>query len=99
MLKKLIDTNIFIDRFSSPDLYKNIFHAEGHIYLSSIVLMELRAGAHTKQTIKAVNERVNKTISLPVVKLERGPCDVFKIKITFENGKSGIVESSSYFKL
>ncbi|MFQ5686825.1 MAG: type II toxin-antitoxin system VapC family toxin [Candidatus Scalindua sp.] len=59
MLKKLIDTNIFIDRFSSSDLYNNIFLSEGQIYLSSIVLMELRAGAHTKQTIKAVNELRN----------------------------------------
>jgi len=59
MYKKFIDTNIFIDRFSNPDLYKNIFLSEGQIYLSSIVLMELRAGAHTKEAIKAVNESRN----------------------------------------
>lgn len=59
MFKKLIDTNIFIDRFFNPDLYKNIFLSEGQIYLSSIVLMELRAGAHTKEAIKAVNELKN----------------------------------------
>ncbi|MGR3219095.1 MAG: type II toxin-antitoxin system VapC family toxin [Candidatus Anammoxibacter sp.] len=59
MIKKLIDTNIFIDRFSNPDLYKNIFLSEGQIYLSSIVLMELRAGAHTKEAIRAVNELKN----------------------------------------
>jgi len=59
MYKKFIDTNIFIDRFSNPDLYKNIFLSEGQIYLSSIVLMELRAGAHTKEAIKAVNELRN----------------------------------------
>ena len=59
MIKKLIDTNIFIDRFLNPDLYKNIFLSEGQIYLSSIVLMELRAGAHTKEAIKAVNELKN----------------------------------------
>jgi len=29
MLKKLIDTNIFIDRFSNPDLFKDIFLSEG----------------------------------------------------------------------
>ena len=56
MLKKLIDTNIFIDRFVNPDLYKDIFLSDGLIYLSSVVLMELRAGAHTKEALKAVNE-------------------------------------------
>lgn len=56
MLKKLIDTNIFIDRFSNPDLYKEIFLSEGFVYLSSVVLMELRAGAHTKESINAISE-------------------------------------------
>lgn len=56
MLKKLIDTNIFIDRFSDPELYKDIFMSEGLVYLSSIVLMELKAGAHSKEAISAVNE-------------------------------------------
>jgi predicted nucleic acid-binding protein len=73
MLKKLIDTNIFIDRFLNPDLYKDIFLSEGLVYLSSIVLMELRAGAHTKEAIKAVYElyelftRVNR-IAVPTAK-------------------------------
>ena len=56
MLKKLVDTNIFIDRFSNPDLYKEIFLSEGFVYLSSVVLMELRAGAHTKESINAISE-------------------------------------------
>ena len=56
MLKKLIDTNIFIDRFSNQDLYKEIFLSEGFVYLSSVVLMELRAGAHIKESINAVSE-------------------------------------------
>jgi predicted nucleic acid-binding protein len=73
MLKKLIDTNIFIDRFLDPDLYKDIFLSEGLVYLSSIVLMELRAGAHSKEAIKAVYElyelftRVNR-IAVPTAK-------------------------------
>ena len=59
MLKKLIDTNIFIDRFSNPDLHKDIFLSEGLVYLSSIVLMEVRAGAHIKETIQAYNDLSN----------------------------------------
>lgn len=58
MLKKLIDTNIFIDRFSDPELYKDIFMSEGFAYLSSVVIMELRAGAHSREAITAVNELV-----------------------------------------
>lgn len=58
MLKKLIDTNIFIDRFSDPELYKDIFLSEGFVYLSSVVLMELRAGAHSREAISAVNELI-----------------------------------------
>ena len=56
MIKKVIDTNIFIDRFSNPDLYREIFISNGIVYLSSIVLMELRAGVHTKQALRAINE-------------------------------------------
>lgn len=56
MLKKLVDTNIFIDRFSDPDLYQDIFLSDGLIYLSSVVLMELRAGAHSKEAVDAVHD-------------------------------------------
>lgn len=56
MLKKLIDTNIFIDRFYHPEAHRDIFLSEGVVYLSSVVLMELRAGAHTPEAIKAVKE-------------------------------------------
>ena len=59
MLKKLIDTNIFIDRFSEPELYKDIFLSEGFVYLSSVVLMELRAGAHSKEAISAINDLID----------------------------------------
>lgn len=55
MRKKLIDTNIFIDRFADPDRFADIFTAEGTVYLSSVVLMELRAGAHLPSAIKAVD--------------------------------------------
>lgn len=73
MLKKFIDTNIFIDRFSNPTLYKDIFLSGGLVFLSSVVLMELRAGAHTKEAIKGLNElfdffkSVDRTISFPEV--------------------------------
>lgn len=56
MHKKLIDTNIIIDRFLNPELYRDIFLSDGFVYLSSIVLMELKAGAHSKESRKAVNE-------------------------------------------
>jgi predicted nucleic acid-binding protein len=56
MLKKLVDTNIFIDRFAFPDRYKELFLSQGQIYLSAVVLMELRAGAHTKASIKACHD-------------------------------------------
>lgn len=56
MLKKLIDTNIFIDRFGNPDLYKEIFLSDGFVFLSSVVLMELRAGAHTKEAVNAIDD-------------------------------------------
>lgn len=77
MLKKLLDTNIFIDRFSNPNLYKGVFLSEGLVYLSSIVLMELRAGAHSKESIKAVNElfeffiRVGRIIAPSIKDYER----------------------------
>lgn len=58
MLKKLIDTNIFIDRFSDPELYKDIFMSAGLVYLSAVVLMELKAGAHSKEAVSAVNELI-----------------------------------------
>lgn len=58
MLKKLVDTNVFIDRFSNPHLFKDIFLSDGLVYLSSVVLMEIKAGAHSKEALKAVNELV-----------------------------------------
>lgn len=48
MIKKILDTNIYIDLFTNPDLYEDIFISEGPIYLSSVVLMELLAGAYAK---------------------------------------------------
>ena len=56
MIKKVIDTNIIIDRFSDPDLYSEIFLSSGIVYLSSVVMMELRAGTHTKEALRAINE-------------------------------------------
>lgn len=56
MHKKIVDTNIFIDRFADPDRYRDIFFGEGFVGLSSVVLMELRAGAHTLRAVKAVDE-------------------------------------------
>jgi len=77
MIKKLVDTNIFIDRFSDSALYRDIFLSDGHVYLSAVVLMELRAGAHTKEAIRAVNElfeffaRVNRVITPALKDYER----------------------------
>jgi len=59
MLKKLVDTNIFIDRFTSPERYQEVFLADGLVYLSSVVLMELKAGAHTKAAKEAVHDVFN----------------------------------------
>lgn len=59
MLKKLIDTNIFIDRFQNPEQHREIFVSEGIVYLSAVVFMELRAGAHTKEAAKAVYDLYN----------------------------------------
>lgn len=55
MHKKLIDTNIFIDRFADPDRFVDVFTSGAIVYLSSVVLMELRAGAHSLSAIKAVD--------------------------------------------
>jgi predicted nucleic acid-binding protein len=59
MLKKLIDTNIFINRFRNPQHHRDIFMSEGVVYLSAVVFMELRAGAHTKNAAKAVYDLYN----------------------------------------
>jgi len=59
MLKKLVDTNIFIDRFKSPELFSDIFLSKGQVYLSAIVLMELRAGAHSKAALRAYTDLVH----------------------------------------
>lgn len=56
MLKKLIDTNIFIDRFSDPSLHRDIFLSDGFVFLSSVVMLELRAGVHTKKALSAFND-------------------------------------------
>ena len=56
MLKKLVDTNIFIDRFADPSSYQDVFLSDGLVYLSSLVLMELKAGVHTKEAEKAVHD-------------------------------------------
>jgi predicted nucleic acid-binding protein len=54
MLKKLVDTNIFIDRFLNPEQHRDVFLSQGVVYLSAVVFMELRAGTHTKEALKAV---------------------------------------------
>jgi tRNA(fMet)-specific endonuclease VapC len=56
MDKLVIDSNIYIDFFNSgkfADLFYNVKYPTV-IYLSSIVLMELRAGAFTRTDIKIV---------------------------------------------
>jgi len=86
MLKKLIDTNIFIDRFSNPRSYQDIFLSEGTIYLSSVVLMELRAGAHTKKSLRAVNElsdffrRVDRIVAPSINDYERAGGIIAKLQ-------------------
>ncbi|MFZ5996301.1 MAG: type II toxin-antitoxin system VapC family toxin [Nitrospirota bacterium] len=73
MLNKLVDTNIFIDRFGDPERYKDVFLSDGFVCLSAVVLMELKAGAHTPAALKAVHElaeffrRVDRVI-LPSIK-------------------------------
>jgi branched-chain amino acid transport system ATP-binding protein len=59
MLKKLVDTNIFIDRFTNPERYQDVFLADGLVFLSSVVLMELKAGVHTKAAKDAVHDVLN----------------------------------------
>ena len=59
MLKKLVDTNIFIDRFMNPERLKGLFLSAGLVYLSAVVLMEIKAGAHSKEALKAVQELSN----------------------------------------
>lgn len=56
MIKKLVDTNIIIDRLASPGRYEDIFLSPGQILLSAIVLMELRAGSHSKEAVRAYHE-------------------------------------------
>lgn len=59
MLKRVIDTNIFIDRFADPTAYRDLFLSDGLVYLSAVVLMELRTGAHSKKSLTAVHELVD----------------------------------------
>lgn len=56
MIKKLLDTNIYIDLFSNPNSFGDILLSRGLVYLSSIVLMELIAGAHTKKARNSVQD-------------------------------------------
>ncbi len=58
MTKKVLDTNIYIDLFTNSDLYIDIFISEGPIYLSSVVLMELLAGAHGKNEKYTVKDLI-----------------------------------------
>lgn len=63
MTKKILDTNVYIDLFTNPELYEDIFVSEGSVYLSSVVLMELLAGAHSKnekRRVKALIDLFNK---------------------------------------
>ena len=53
--KVILDTNIYIDMIKSGEL--EIFYQQRYlIYLPAIVLMELKAGAHSKEAIDAINE-------------------------------------------
>jgi len=69
LIKRVLDTNIYIDRFSNPKRHQEIFLSEGVVYLSAIVLMELKAGAHDPQGIKAIRslrdffKRANRIVS------------------------------------
>jgi len=56
MRKKVVDTNIFIDRLADPNRYHEIFLGEGFVCLSSVVLMELRAGAHSLKAVRAIDD-------------------------------------------
>jgi len=39
---------------NSPERFKGLFLSEGLVYLSAVVLMEIGAGAHSKEVLKAV---------------------------------------------
>jgi len=53
--KVILDTNIYIDMIKSGEL--EIFYQQRYlIYLPAIVLMELKAGAHSKEAIDAIND-------------------------------------------
>lgn len=58
MIKKILDTNVYIDLFLKPDLYEDIFASEGPVYLSSVVIMELLAGAHRRDEKNEVRNLV-----------------------------------------
>ena len=69
MLKKVIDTNIFIDRLADQSRFEDLFLTSGQVYMSSVVLMELRAGCHSVQALKFYHElstffrKVNRVIT------------------------------------
>jgi len=53
--KVILDTNIYIDIIKSGEL--EIFYQQRYlIYLPAIVLMELKAGAHSKEAIDTIND-------------------------------------------
>jgi|SRR3972149_2830427 len=60
MIKKVIDTNIFIDRFSSPDLYRGVFLSSGIVYLSStgeiISKLQVSNGYNIKKSASITND-------------------------------------------
>ena len=56
MTKKLVDTNIIIDRLASPLRFEEIFISPGQVVMSSVVLMELRAGSHSKEALRAYHD-------------------------------------------
>jgi predicted nucleic acid-binding protein len=39
MLKKVIDTNIFIDRLADQSRFEDLFLTSGQVYMSSVVLI------------------------------------------------------------
>jgi predicted nucleic acid-binding protein len=73
MDKIIVDTNVYIDFFNSGQFSELFFQIKYPtlIYLSSIVLMELRAGAFTRTDIKIVHAlertyRKNRRLLSPV---------------------------------
>lgn len=56
MLKKVVDSSIFIDRLHDPARHREVFASDGVVYFSSVVLMELRAGAHDIDAIRAIDD-------------------------------------------